>query len=275
MKTYVDWAAKQGFAVIDVNLPKHITVDEEDSQQYEAADAIDYRTREATHLLSYLFDNYIDLNDSTHVFLLGTNTGHGAIVNWIKQNEERAQERLTKAISFVEDVPLQSCKSATSDELAKWYYNTSLVFVAAQHNFWASDYARKIKKRFGHVFKSPEDHISDMLVAHKEPVTAALLADTAGWKASWPTVEDEDIVSSPEPRRKDLLQMGGFGLSSPAKNFEMSSGGLPKMPPISNFASPSRRGAGSPRIGSPPKSTPPVANFALSPGQRLPRSPAR
>lgn len=28
IKTYVDWAVKQGFAVIDVNLPKHITQDE-------------------------------------------------------------------------------------------------------------------------------------------------------------------------------------------------------------------------------------------------------
>ena len=141
---------KQGFAVIDVNLPKHLT-DVDDSQEHEEHDSVEYRTKEATQLLTYLWDNYVQLNNATHVFLLGTNTGHGAIINFIKANEERAQEQLTSAISFVEDVPLQSCKSATNDALAPWYHANSLVFVAPEHNFWWSELSRKPKKRFGRI----------------------------------------------------------------------------------------------------------------------------
>ncbi|KAI7299977.1 hypothetical protein KC315_g17384 [Hortaea werneckii] len=190
VKTYVSWAVKQGYAVIDVNLPKHITALDDD-QGHEDADRVEHRTKEATELLSYLWENYIELNDATHVFLMGTNTGHGAIVNFIKANESRAQERLTKAISFVEDVPLQSCKSATSDTLDSWYYSSSMVFIANHHAFWLSDFARKIRKRFGRIFKSDEESISSMLLAHQDQITDMMLEETRDWQEEDP----EDITT--------------------------------------------------------------------------------
>ncbi|KAI7581946.1 hypothetical protein KC343_g18284, partial [Hortaea werneckii] len=179
-----------GYAVLDVNLPKHITALDDD-QGHEDADRVEHRTKEATDLLSYLWENYIELNDATHVFLMGTNTGHGAIVNFIKANESRAQDRLTKAISFVEDVPLQSCKSATSDTLDSWYYSSSMVFIANQHAFWLSDFARKIRKRFGRIFKSDEESISSMLLAHKDQITDMMLEETRDWQEG----DSEDITT--------------------------------------------------------------------------------
>ncbi|TKA64612.1 hypothetical protein B0A55_10054 [Friedmanniomyces simplex] len=224
IKTYVDWAVKHDFAVIDVNLPKHVTVDEDDAE-HEEMDSVEYRTREATQLLTYLWDNYVEINESTHVFLLGTNTGHGAIVNFIKANEERAQARITRAISFVEDVPFQSCKSATNEDLAKWYYFSSLVYVAKSHNFWQSEYAQKIKKRFGHVSRSSEASMSDMLHAHKDEITAALLRDTAAWRArkAVQQVEQDD----PELTRRPPI--GNFALS-PTKNVVLNRTSSPRLP---------------------------------------------
>lgn len=273
MKTYIDWAVTQGFSVIDVNLPKHHTADESDSQGHERDNSIENRTAEATQLLTYLWENYIELNEATHVFLLGTNTGHGAIINFIKANEDRAQEKLTRAISFVQDVPLQSCKSATNDALAGWYYQSSLVFVAVGHNFWYSDYARKIKKRFGHVFKSPEESISEMLTAHKETVTEMLLEETEHWRANRAASDDEDMADTSAANaaqsRNHMPPVGNFALSSPARAVNLNKTASPSVQQNSNFISPSGR-----RVGSPTKA-PPIANFALSPRNGAPRSPAR
>lgn len=268
MKTYVDWAVKQDFAVLDVNLPKHITAEEDDLQEHEKADSIEHRTREATQVLTYLWDNYIEVNDATHVFLMGTNTGHGAIINFIKANEERAEDRITKAISFVEDVPLQVCRSATNENLAKWYYSASLVFVAGQHNFWASDYARKPKKRFGRMFKSGDENISDMLTDHKDTVTDALLSETAAWRMQKPArritsaaAHDESPIA-PETDAKRKLPIGSFSLPS-------DSVGSP-WPSLAATAVP----ANGRLVTSSPKA-PPIGNFALSPRNGSPSSPRR
>lgn len=257
-----------------MNLPKHITSDN-DQQSHEEADKVELRTREATELLTYLWENYIELNEPTHVFLMGTNTGHGAIVNFIKANEERAQDGLTKAISFVEDVPLQSCKSATNENLPAWYYTTSLVFIAEEHSFWSSEYARKIKKRFGRVFKSPEQSISDMLVAHKGTVTDMLLEAIADWQARRPANDDEDMAEmDPAAIQRNVSSARNFALSSPAKGVSLNMVSSPSLPPVRNFASPGKQQARSPRIASPPKATP-VSSFTISPRQRPSRSPAR
>lgn len=268
MKTYVDWAAKRGFAVIDVNLPKHVVDPESSSQEYEPADDSVFRTQEATLLLTYLWDNYIELGDSTHVFLLGTNTGHGAIINWMKAHEEVAQERVNGAISFVEDVPLQSCKSATTDELATWYFRHSRVFVAHEHNFWHSDLAAKTRKRFGKLERSGNDFISDMLLAHKDTIFDYLATNTADWSGIVEEVDpmdtgSNDVTGTPKSR---LPPVGNFALSPRAH----TAGNSGSVPPGS---SPKGRGS---RQSSPPLKTPPIASYAQSTGRsRASRSPVR
>ncbi|KAK3633708.1 Histone deacetylase hda1 [Elasticomyces elasticus] len=266
VKTYVDWAVKHDFAVIDVNLPKHLTSDDDDAE-HEDTDSVDFRTREATQLLTYLWDNYVEINESTHVFLMGTNTGHGAIVAFIKANEERARAGITRAISFVEDVPFQTCRSATDEDLDRWYYLHSLVFVAKSHNLWEFTKNNKLKKRYGHVFKSPEEAMSDMLHAHKEGpdgATANLLRDTAAWRAQKLARRDEQTAESEPVRRPPI---GNFAIS-PVKNTASNQTSSPRLPASSGDLASNGRRAGSPQKG------PPISNFAL-PRNGTPRSPAR
>lgn len=266
VKTYIDWATKQDFAVIDVNLPKHVT-DVDDSQEHEENDTVEYRTREATQLLTYIWDNYIELNQATHVFLLGTNTGHGAIINFIKANEDRAQDQLTTAISFVENVPLQSCKSATNDDLAPWYHANSLVFVAPEHNFWYSELCRKPKKRFGRVTQTRNDNWSDMLIEQKQTLFAHMLRETTGWRDRKAQMDEADAVdvsagSSPtSPRQQGLPPVGNFALSPRPKN----SGALRSPPAVGGMASPRGRQSRTPRSGSPAKGPGLVTPFGGSP----------
>jgi histone deacetylase 6 len=270
VNTYVDWAARRGFAVIDVNLPRHVVDPENSSQEYEPADDAALRTQEATLLLTYLWDNYIELGESTHVFLMGTNTGHGAIINWMKANEEIAQERVNGAISFVEDVPLQSCKSATSDDLATWYFRHSKVFVAHDHNFWHSDLASKTRKRFGQLKQSDSDSISDMLIAHKDAVLDYLGTKTADWSGIVEEEDAMDISNTDVATTSRLPPVGNFALS-PRAGGPTNSNSI-----LQDSSSPKGRHS---RHTSPSKTkTPPIGNFALAPptnAAQASRSPGR
>ena len=255
VKSYVSEAIKNGFAVIDVNLPKHITDDDvswrciycfvefvltspQDEQNHEDSDLLAKRSAEATELLNYLWDNYIELADSTHVFLLGTNVGHVAITNWIRAHEDTAMDRVDRTIHFIEDVSLQACRSPTNDMLSPWYYRTSMIWLAKEHNFWSSDFAQKPKKKFGRVMKTDGDHISDMLVEQKEKVMAALIDDTEDWRRGKSATDDEEDV-------EDVMD----GIEGDV--VATSSSAARKLPPVGNFALSPAPGARTPKMLSP------------------------
>lgn len=50
---------EQGFAVIDVNIPKHLTGTDDDAKYAESNDS-EQRRQEIQGLTSYLWDNYIE-----------------------------------------------------------------------------------------------------------------------------------------------------------------------------------------------------------------------
>ncbi|KAF2716814.1 histone deacetylase [Polychaeton citri CBS 116435] len=270
VKTYIEWATKNDFSVIDVSLPK-VDVDDDDYGQDEEERL---RIIEATGLLKYLWDNYVAINEAEHVFIMGTNLGHSAALTFIKQNEESARERLSRVISFVEDVSLQACRSLAGTDLDEWYSRHSQVYVARDHNFWASEFARKPKRRFGRISRSNQHAISDMLYAHKQSVFDALSGATEDWRASHQANDKHDPDND-------------FGSDAPGVATDRS-----KLPPISNFAltSPNRVTARSPRLnlsasmGSPQQKTtlpssptkiPPGANFNLPTAQGANRSAER
>jgi histone deacetylase 6 len=237
-----------------VALPSDLTLTlHQDEQNHEDSDLIAKRSAEATELLNYLWDNYVELADSTHVFLLGTNVGHVAITNWIKAHEDIAMDRVDRTIHFIEDVSLQACRSPTNDMLSPWYYRTSMIWLAKEHNFWASDFAQKPKKKFGRVMKTDGDHISDMLVEQKDKVMAALIDDTEDWRRGKSATEDEDDG-------EDVMD----GIEGDAA-VATSSAPARKLPPVGNFALSPAPGSRTPNVPSPKR-----AGFAS-----VGRSPAR
>lgn len=164
----------------------------QDAQQHEETQSVEGRIRGATQLLTYLFENYVEVNEANPVFLMGTNVGHAAITNWIKANEDAAVERISKTVHFVQDISLQACRSATNDELSPWYFRNSKIFVAGQHNFWATEFARRPKKKFGKLCKSDEDSISEMLLRHKDEVFEMFLHETAEWRSKQPESQEQE-----------------------------------------------------------------------------------
>lgn len=197
-----------------------------------------------------MWDNYIELADSTHVFLLGTNVGHVAITNWIRAHEDIAMDRVDRTIHFIEDVSLQACRSPTNDMLSPWYYRTSLIWLANEHNFWSSDFAQKPKKKFGRVMRTDGDHISDMLVEQKDKVLAALIEDTEDWRRGKSATDDEEL--------EDAMDI--------AEGDTMATSSLRKLPPVGNFAlSPGPQGSPAPKLLSPTRGT--FASVGRSPAR--------
>ena len=59
VKHYTRWAVEQGYAVIDVNIPKYLTCIEDDHEYAEGIDS-DQKLKETKLLAKYLWDNYIE-----------------------------------------------------------------------------------------------------------------------------------------------------------------------------------------------------------------------
>lgn len=138
---------------------------------------------------------------------------------------------------FIENVPLQACRSPTNDMLSPWYYRTSLIWLANAHNFWASDLAAKPKKKFGKVHRTSGEHISDMLVEQREMVLEVLLEETEEWRLSKEATDEEGDVD------EDAMEIEGGDASLPG------AASARRLPPVGNFAlSPAPRS--SPAAGS-------------------------
>lgn len=161
-------------------------------------------------------------------------------------------DRVDRTIHFIEDVSLQACRSSTNDLLSPWYYRTSMIWLANEHNFWFSDFAQKPKKKFGKVMRTDGDHISDMLVEQKDKVMAALMDDTEDWRQGKSATDDEDDVED----AMDIVESDVVATSSSsAKRF----------PPVGNFALSPAPAAKTPKTLSPTRGT--FASVGRSPAR--------
>lgn len=132
---------------------------------------------------------------------------------------------------------LHSCRSATGDdELARWYYGASLVYVAENHAIW--EYSRKSKIRFGKLVQSPLDSIQEMLAHHKDDVTDEMLRLTDGWQEPQGSYSSEDELagSNNATAANSLPQLASPVRLPPVGNFALSPGKTTQSP----------RGQGSP-----------------------------
>ena len=135
-------------------------------------------------MATYLWENYIEVHESTHVFLLGIGDAYLGLINLLS-NQESCIDRITFVISFVAETPLNKIRRATDEEnVARWFYQRSLIFVAGKHGLWERD--RKPRKKFGNLVESAYDELNEMLIGHREHVTRLLQQETEEWRMQQP-----------------------------------------------------------------------------------------
>lgn len=75
MSQYVDWAAKSDFGVMDVNIPAYITQDA-DMEAHIPGFKERALQEQMQSLICYLWDNYLQLADADHIFLMGVGNAY-------------------------------------------------------------------------------------------------------------------------------------------------------------------------------------------------------
>ncbi|KAE8134720.1 hypothetical protein BDV38DRAFT_285494 [Aspergillus pseudotamarii] len=192
MKDYIGWAVGKGYAVIDVNIPKHVTI--EPSGKYE--DEEENRPTATEELAAYLWDNYIEPNEATEIFFLGIGNAFYGVANLLI-NRDTLYKRVNGVVSFVAENPVRAIASHTQVWLSRWYKDNSLVFVSHTHGVWNTvENRRKPSKRYGHLIQSNKSGLSEMLMYHKEEVFQ-WIEDRADPHESEETEEEKQPSRSP------------------------------------------------------------------------------
>lgn len=175
LKHYVDWAARQGFGVIDVNIPKDLT-----DVDTEPPDDRTISMSEPEELAVYLWENYIDNHDASKIFFIGVGTAHSGIMHLIN-NREGIYQRVSGVVNLVAEEPLVPVSDQNLYFLSKWYKTNSCNFVSQSHRVWVLPPGqKKPSKRFGTLVASPAKSLNDMLVKHQSEVQAFILGKLGG-----------------------------------------------------------------------------------------------
>ncbi|KAJ5222144.1 Histone deacetylase clr3 [Penicillium citrinum] len=198
-KEYVKWILNEGYAVIDVNIPKHITR-EPATGRYEDED--ENRPTATEELASYLWDNYIEpySDGKRKIFFLGIGNAFYGVANLLI-NRENLYTKVKGIVSFVAENPVRSIASPTQTWLSHWYRENSLVFVSPLHGVWGNS-DRKPSKRYGTLRKTDSTHLSEMLSDHKEEVFQWISERTRHPDDDETEDEEEDEAGQDEQMRQ-------------------------------------------------------------------------
>ncbi|EGE07161.1 histone deacetylase hda1 [Trichophyton equinum CBS 127.97] len=171
VKDYISWAVEHNVGVIDVNIPKHISEADQNSRSYERESP--NRALFSEQLAEYLWENYIETNDTSRIFFMGVGDAFLGLANLLI-NKERVHTMVSGVICFVAENPVRAVASTTITWLSKWYKEekNSLVFVSHRHMVWeGQENKQKQYKRYGRLVKSTAAHtLNEMLVDHRADV---------------------------------------------------------------------------------------------------------
>ncbi|KAI1931621.1 Histone deacetylase hda1 [Ophidiomyces ophidiicola] len=170
VKDYIEWAVKKGMAVIDVNVPKHITrSDVATTDKYEGEDR--NRGQLSEELAVYLWENYIEPNEATNIFFMGVGDAFMGLANLLA-NKDRVYPRIDGVVCFVAENAVRAVSSHTNPWLSKWYKENSRVYVSQHHSvFRMADSSKRPSKRYGRILRSARRTLNEMLLEHMGDVT--------------------------------------------------------------------------------------------------------
>ncbi|RDL33974.1 Arginase [Venustampulla echinocandica] len=198
---YVDWAIANGFGVIDINFPREIKPT--DNQPYlPNSTEVDIQQL-SKDLLSYLWDNHLQLNISAPIVLLGVGDAYLGIKQLLTSRDVKA--RIPCVLSYVTG-SLRPVKSETDPNLSSWYKQNSLIYVSSDHSCWNDeDNAKRVRKnRFGAVKKSEVTGLGRMLKKYEKEAESWVLEKVNDWESIYggdpDETEEEELTAGSSTR---------------------------------------------------------------------------
>ncbi|KAI0385307.1 putative histone deacetylase A [Hypomontagnella monticulosa] len=186
--TYIDWAHKHDFGVLDANIPHYITRPQ-DIEAYTARADEKTLQRQIQELVCYIWDNYLQLYEVEDLFIIGVGNAYLGVKVLLTNRD--CKSRIAGVVNFVTG-NLRPVKSETDGDLSSWYKQNSLVFVTNDHACWSdAELAKKVnKKRFGGVKRSPEVGLNRMMETHASDVFQ-FITERVNTEGSGNTTEEE------------------------------------------------------------------------------------
>ncbi|KAH9898632.1 putative histone deacetylase A [Xylariomycetidae sp. FL2044] len=168
VSTYIDWAVKNDFGVLDANIPQYVTRPE-DMESFIPRPSERTLAQQIQELVCYVWDNYLSLYDADEIFLIGVGNAYMGVKILLTTRD--CKDRIQGVVNFVTG-NLRPVKSETDPGLSAWYKQNSLVYVAGNHACWTDeDLHKKVsKRRFGTVKRSDQTGLNRMMEAHAEDV---------------------------------------------------------------------------------------------------------
>ncbi|KAK6583588.1 hypothetical protein PZA11_003318 [Diplocarpon coronariae] len=212
---YIKWAIEHGFGVVDINIPQHIS-SETDADPYAPKPTESIVAQQTRELLCYLWDNYIELNPSASLSLMGVGDAYFGIKQLLISRD--AKDRIAGILCFVAS-SLRPVKSETDPNLSRWYRDHSLIYVSPDHACWVDEESSKKvrKQRFGNVVMAEiklsrgevdGGGLGKMLRRHQDDSTSFLTRSVRQWEqdhAEEDETDEEALAAGSDTAMDDVV----------------------------------------------------------------------
>ncbi|KAJ7178500.1 histone deacetylase complex protein [Mycena crocata] len=153
-KELVAWVKTEGYSLLDVNLfPKP------SDQPFPRAKGI---TELRKDVVTYLWDNYVQLCNATNIILVGHGPGCQSLMEMIDLRATSVMKSVKAVVQVVGHLPLRPPKNAL--DLREWYRDNSFVALPSNHQMWSPDTRAKDMKKHGNLQRIDEEQSVKLII---------------------------------------------------------------------------------------------------------------
>ncbi|KAH9930390.1 histone deacetylase complex protein [Amylocystis lapponica] len=163
-KELITWVKSIGYALLDVNVFPRPFVKAKPRHSNDSAGEV----------MTYLWDNYIQLSDARRVVLIGHGPGCEALMELMRQRASNVMRCVHAVVQVVgnHQVPMTP---VDIPNLRQWYYQNSMIVVPSNHNIFSND--KKITRKHGKVFSIADETRAIMLILKAMPLIKNFIAE--------------------------------------------------------------------------------------------------
>ena len=147
--------------------------------QEEEDDPKTIREQMTNELAIYLWENYIDPFDATHVFFVGIGSAYTGSVHLLN-TRDGFYERVSGIFNFLskQEFPIRYMLDQQDWYRPKWYQQNGVLLVDRENEVWTQLPSKKAPKRYGTLLQSQFSGLHNLLMNHREELHTFIRART-------------------------------------------------------------------------------------------------
>ncbi|TDL21881.1 histone deacetylase complex protein [Rickenella mellea] len=146
------WIRSQNYSLVEVNTH---------SRRPKLSNQIHSTGALTLELMTYVWDNYIQISGAKHVLLVGHGRGCEAMVELIDKRQRNIMKKVRAVVQVVGNTNIPHLPRGLDETFIHWYKENSFVAAPQQHRIFTD--ANKVVKRLGHVERFDEENPSKLL----------------------------------------------------------------------------------------------------------------